>query len=244
MADNWKSLVGLSSSGAWEPSKRLGPPVSGVIRRWGAPDSGFESFRRDPCLHSTFDKFSKDMKPFLDLAFSSMAASSAAAHAVSHASAYVDEFVRHLASVSSDPAWAPFCADAEKSVSDNALLPLRDASRCLANVFGRSASTIRAGVVRLADSSIQSVLRSSPPSSGFFFGDPAAQVSSSMNLAVMSTLIQRQRAPASRGFFRRPAASTRGNTSAAASSSTSSSASSSKGKGSGRSSRGKGGSRK
>jgi len=243
LADNWKSLVGLSSSDVWEPSKRLGPHVSGVIRRWGAPDSGFSSFRRDPCLHATFDKFSKDTKPFLDLAFSSMAASSAAAHALSHASAYVDEFVRNLASVSLDPAWAPFCADAEKAISDNALLPLCDASRCLANVYGRSTSTIRAGVIRHADSSIQSVLRSSPPSSEYFFGDPAAQVSSSMNLAVMSSLIQRQRAPASRGFFRRPAASSRGNASSAASSSTSS-ASTSKGKGSGRSSRGKGGGRK
>ena len=245
MADIWKSLVGLpsSSSGKWEPSTRLGPSTSGAIRRWGSSDSGFSSLSRDPCLHTTFDKYSKESKALLDLAFSSMASSSAAAHALSHASAYVDEFVRRLATVSAEPGWASFCAEAEKAISDNALLPLRDASRCLANVYGRSTSTIRAGVIRHADSSIQSVLRSSPPSSEYFFGDPAAQVSSSMNLAVMSSLIQRQRAPASRGFFRRPAASSRGNASSAASSSTSS-ASTSKGKGSGRSSRGKGGGRK
>ena len=248
MADIWKSLVGLpsSSSGKWEPSTRLGPSTSGVIRRWGSSDSGFSSLSRDPCLHTTFDKYLKESKALLDLAFSSMASSSAAAHALSHASAYVDEFVRRLATVSAEPGWASFCAEAEKAISDNALLPLRDASRCLAGIYGRSTSTIRAGVIRHADPSIQSVLRSSPPSSEFFFGDPAAQVSSSMNLAVISTLIQSQRAPASRGYFRRPGAYSRGGASAAASSSTSSSPSSSKskGKGSGRSSRGKGGGRK
>ena len=244
MADIWKSLVGLpsSSSGKWEPSTRLGPSTSGVIRRWGASDSGFSSLSRDPCLHTTFDKYSKESKALLDLAFSSMASSSAAAHALSHASAYVDEFVRRLATVSAEPGWASFCAEAEKAISDNALLPLRDASRCLAGIYGRSTSTIRAGVIRHADPSIQSVLRSSPPSSEFFFGDPAAQVSSSMNLAVISTLIQSQRAPASRGYFRRPGAYSRGNAaSAVSSSSTSSSSSKSKGKGSGRSSRGNGG---
>ena len=40
MADDWRSLVGLSSPDVWEESTRLGPSVSGLIRRWCSPDSG------------------------------------------------------------------------------------------------------------------------------------------------------------------------------------------------------------
>ena len=84
--------------------------------------------------------------------------------------------------------------EAESAISSDALLPLRDALRCLAHVFGRATSAIRAGVVRHADPSIQSVLRSSPPSSDFFFGNPATQVSSSLRMAFLSSLIQRPHA--------------------------------------------------
>ena len=198
MADSWRSLVGLSSP-VWRESTRLGPSVSGLVRRWCSPDSGFRSLRRDPCLHAAFEGLSTDSSALLEFAFSSMSASSAAAHALSHASAFIGEFVRRLASFSPDPAWTSFCEEAGSAISNDALLPLRDASRCLAHVFGRATSAIRAGVIRHADSSIQPILRSSPPSSEFFFGDPAAQVSSSLRMALLSSLIQHQHAPASRG---------------------------------------------
>ena len=128
-----------------------------------------------------------------------MAASSAAAHALSHASAFIGEFVRRLASFSPIPAWTSFCEEAESAISNDALLPLRDASRCLAHVFGRATSAIRAGVIRHADPSIQPILRSSPPSSEFFFGNPEAQVFSSLRMALLSSVLQRPHAPASRG---------------------------------------------
>ena len=210
LANAWESLVGISSTDSWEESKSLGPSISALTRRWSAPESGFRPLRRDLCLHAQFEKLAKESKLLMDFALSSMAASSAAAHAVLHAAAFVGEFVRNLSSVSPDPAWASFCEDAVKAVTLDALHPLRDASLGLAHVFGRAASSIWSGVICHANSAIQPVLRSSPPSSGFFFGDPAAQVTSSNNLAVMSSLVQRQCTPASRGFFRRPAAPARG----------------------------------
>ena len=85
-------------------------------------------------------------------------------------------------------------------------------------IFGRVACTIWSGVICHANFAIQPVLQSTP-SSGFFFGNLLAQVSSSLNLAAMSSLVQRQRAPSSRGFFRRPAASSRGASSTAQTSS-------------------------
>ena len=199
MADSWRSLVGLSSPSVWRESTRLGPSVSGLVRRWCSPDSGFRSLRRDPCLHAAFEELLTESTALLEFAFSSMAASSAAAHALSHASAFIGEFVRRLASFSPDPAWPSFCEGAESAISNDALLPLRDASRCLAHVFGRATSAIRAGVIRHADSSIQPILRTSPPSSEFFFGDPADQVLSSLRLALLSSLLPRPLAPASRG---------------------------------------------
>ena len=199
MADSWRSLVGLSSPSVWRESTRLGPSVSGLVRRWCSPDSGFRPLRRDPCLHAAFEELLTESTALLEFAFSSMSASSAAAHALSHASAFIGEFVRRLASVSPGPAWASFCVEAESAISSDALLPLRDALRCLAHVFGRATSAIRAGVIRHADSSIQPILRSSPPSSEFFFGNPEAQVFSSLRLALLSSLLPRPLAPASRG---------------------------------------------
>ena len=199
MADSWRSLVGLSSPSVWRESTRLGPSVSGLVRRWCSPDSGFRPLRRDPCLHAAFEELLTESTALLEFAFLSMTASSAAAHALSHTSAFIGAFVRRLASFSPNPAWASFCEEAESAISNDALLPLRDASRCLAHVFGLATSAIRAGVIRHADSSIQPILRTSPPSSEFFFGDPAAQVLSSLRLALLSSLIQRQHAPASRG---------------------------------------------
>ena len=245
LADIWESLVGIAPSDSWEESKRLGPTISAISLRWSTLDSRFRPLRKDPCLHAQFEKLSKENKSFMDFAFSSMAASTAAAHAVSHAAAYMEEFVRNLSSVLPDPVWASFCENAEKAVTADAILPLRDASRGLAHNFGRAVSFVRSGVIRHSDAAIQPVLRSSPPSSGFFFGDPAAQVSSSLNLAVMSSLIQRQRAPASRGgYFRRPATSSRGASSSTSTAASPSSASASKGKGAGRSFKGRGGGRK
>ena len=245
LADLWHALVGLASPETWEESRRLGPAVNNLLRRWSASDSGFRPFRRDPCLHAAFEKLSKESKSFLDFTFSAMQASCASAHAVSHASAYIDEFVRSLSAILPEERWTAFCADAERAINIDVLTPLHDASRGLAHIFGRSVSTVRAGVVRHADSAVQPVLKSSPPSSGFFFGDPSAQVTSSLNLAVMSSLVSRQRPSSTRGYFRRPAAPARGAASSAASSTaSSSSAAASKGKAAGRSSRGRGGGRK
>ena len=245
LADLWLTLVGLSSPDSWEESRRLGPPVNNLLRRWSAADSGFRPFRRDPCLHAAFEKLSKESKSFLDFCFSAMQASCASAHAVSHASAYIDEFVRSLSAILPEARWTAFCEDAERAIKLDVLTPLHDASRGLAHIFGRSVTTIRSGVVRHADSAVQPVLKSSPPSSGFFFGDPSAQVTSSLNLAVMSSLVSRQRPSSSRGgYFRRPAASTRGATSATSTTASSSSATATKGKGKGRSSRGRGGGQK
>ena len=75
MADSWRSLVGLSSPSVWRESTRLGPSVSGLVRRWCSPDSGFRSLRRDPCLHAAFEELSTDSSALLESAFSSMCAS-------------------------------------------------------------------------------------------------------------------------------------------------------------------------
>lgn len=47
---------------------------------------------------------------------------------------------------------------------------------------------VRSGVVKSAEVVIQPVLRTPPPSTGFFFGDPVAQISTSLNFRINALL--------------------------------------------------------
>ena len=125
--------------------------------------------------------------------------------------------------------------DAECAISTDVLLPLWDVSHSLASAIGRSVVTFCTGIVKHADTAVQPVLRSSPPAAGFFFGDPAAQVTSSVNLAVVLSW-----SPANE----RPLPKIAQTRNAAASISSASSSKDSKEKGYVRHSRGKGGGRK
>ena len=94
MADNWRLLVGLSSPDVWEESTRLGPSVSGLVRRWCLPDLGFRSLRRDPCLHAAFEELSTESTALLEFAFLSMSASSAASPRLCFAGSGLGLFLR------------------------------------------------------------------------------------------------------------------------------------------------------
>ena len=125
-AEVFKSLVGLSSD-TWEESKHLGPNVMPLLCRWSTPDSGFRPLRRDPCLHTVFEKFAKDNQPLYDFALTSTAMSITAAHATSHVAAFIGEFIQNL-SFLPESAWESYCVEAERAISTDVLLPLRDVS--------------------------------------------------------------------------------------------------------------------
>ena len=86
---------------------------------------------------------------------------------------------------------------------------------------------------------IQPALWTSPPFAGYFFGNPVAQVSTSLNFVMMSSLIKKN--PAAKPFAKRQAAAPRAVAAPASSASTSTD---SRGKGYGRNSRGRRGCRK
>ena len=132
------------------------------------------------------------------------------------------------------------------SLRDNVVFPLRDSAYCMAGVSAKSVATIRAGVAKHANDAVSSVLRSAPPSSGFFFGNPSSEVKDSLNFAMMDSLIARPKAAAApKPYAKRPATAVpRAAAPAAETASTSKSSSYSKGNYRGRSDRGKGGGRK
>ena len=206
LSDIFQTLAGIQSPHAWSESGRLGPNIKSLLKFWAAPASGFGAPQRDTCLHPAYDKLTKECKAFVDHAFACVAASSAAAHAVSHASAYMLRFVKNLPGLFEDddhPGWSSFCTKAETAVTAHAISPLQDASKFLAHMVGRGVSTIRAGTIRNAAAAVQPVLRSSPLTADFFFGDPAVQVSSSVNLAVMSSLLGKKSSDSARGRGKR-----------------------------------------
>ena len=131
-----------------------------------------------------------------------------------------------------------FCINIDRAFQAEVILPLHDAARCLAGSVGSSITAVSAGIVKHAKVVIQP---SSPPSTGFFVRDPVAQVSTSLNFAMMSTLIK-DKCPPVKPYVKRPAAAAL--CAAAAPASTASTSKDTKGKGYGRNSRGRGGSQK
>ena len=225
MVSTFDSLVGISLD-TWGESYCLRLSTTSVVRHWTAPDSGFRLFRRDPSLHVPFEKFAKD-KPFYDFGLSTMGSSFAAAHSSMHAAAFIEEFLQRLPTVLEGPFWAKWCVDVAHAFQADVLLPLRDSARCSSGSVGSSVMAVKTMVVKSAEVAIQPVLRTSPPSAGYFFGDPATQVSTSLNL-----LIKEKRPAAKHPAAAAPQA-------AAASAYSASTSTDSKGKGFGRNSRGR-----
>lgn len=241
VASSFASLLGLS---AVEIPTRYGPSAARQTKRWsGSAPAVFRPPHRDTCLLAAFEQFNRNEKALMDSLSSAMTASGAASYAILTASTFIDGFISNMRGLFDFPQWPAFCDETSKAFKDYALSPLQDATTILASHFGRSLSGVRAGVIRQAENSISPILRASPPANSFYFGNPSAAVSSTMNLALMSSLVRRP--PAFRGSAqRRPAYSARSTTTPAPAPSPSSS-SSNRGKASARSSRGgRGGRRK
>ena len=246
----WTGLVNFPIPGApFSTKQQFGPAVSNIIRRWGDPNSAseFAALRRDDCLHAAFEAFSKSKKDLYESSFFASSCAGAAAHAVFHATAWIEEFLAFLqASYAEDSSWQSWVATASASLKTHVFSPLSDASRCMASLYGRSASKVRNGVVESAESAVKSFLKTVPPSNGYYFGNPTEQLNSAMNYAVMSASLAtkpsssfaRRGLPKSRGAAKSPAV-------ASSSASSSKASKPASGNGRGRSSRGgKGGQKK
>ena len=210
-----------------------------MVCQWTAPDSGYRPFRRDPSLNMPFDKFAKDNRLFYKFALSTMGSSYAAAHLLMHAAAFVEEFPQHLPTVVEGPNWAKWCVDVASSFQANILLPLKDSVCYSSGSVGSSVMAVRTGVIKSAEVAIQPILRTSPPSAGYFFGNPVTQVLTSLHFAINSSLFKEKR-PAVKLFAKRLATPAP----RAAAASSSSASTDTRGKGYGRNSRGRGGGQK
>ena len=249
----WKSSIPAYSL---SPSFR---PLSSAVNRtkkWGssaAPD--FAPPKQEPFARSYFDTFKESSKASYDGAIHLMSSSGAAAHAIAYAHARIGVMQEYLAKQDATPEeredaapWLNCCADVATA--------LQDASRILGANYAHGMWEVRKGVLKAASKHINSILKDSLPSDGYYFGNPEKEVLSHAQLMRAEADLNPPPAPkASRRFFQRPPAARASTTQrsrpaaadAAPSStpSSSSSSSSKRGKGYGRSSRGgKGGQRK
>ena len=213
----WTGLVNFPVPGApFSTKQQFGPAVSNIIRRWGDPNSAsdFSALRRDDCLHAAFEAFSKSKKDLYESSFFASSCAGASAHAVLHATAWIEEFLAFLqGSYAEDSSWQSWVSTASASLKAHVFSPLSDASKCMASLYGRSASKVRNGVVESAETAVKSFLKTVPPSNGYYFGNPTEQLNSAMNYAVMSASLStkpssfaRRGLPKSRGAAKAPAA--------------------------------------
>ena len=200
---HWLSVLDFEKESV---KSSFGPNISKATRRWGGDvkTSAFRALRQDPCLHACFDKAKGSNKSLIDSSLSTSSAAGASAHAIITAQGIVKDWVDFLESYSKqheskkDKVWEDFYNDRAKVLKEWALKPLDDALRLQAGIYGKAVSTIRNGVLAAADSAIKSVLKDSPPSEGFFFGNPSDELHSQVQLEFMTKQLKSP-APSFRG---------------------------------------------
>ena len=195
----WTNVLDLSK----EPVKTMfGPNATKLAKRWGGGDAAapFRAPRPDPCLLQAFGKAKQANKSLVESSSSIASSSGAAAHAILSASETIESCIAEFQRIAStqEGDWKTFFNEAATCLKDKALAPLSDAVTLQASAFGRSIATVRNGVVAAAEAPVKEVLKSVPPSGGFFFGDPADRLTSTMNYALISAQLQ-QASSASRG---------------------------------------------
>ena len=191
---------------AWSsssPATSTPSSAARLLRRWGGDpaSSPFAPPRQDPCLHAAFEAFQRASKPVSEMASAMSSTSGAAAHAVLLAAAKLDALKDFLSAAlppgADDEYWRRFFEECSSDISGGILPPLQDAVKILQSGYGRGVAAVRSGVIAAAAPSIQSFLKTSPPSDGFFFGNPTQQLTASMNYAVMAASLA-PKAPAPR----------------------------------------------
>ena len=220
----------------------LGPSskARGCIRRWADSDAApsFSAPRREDCLHSAFEAFKKSHQDLFKFASFSADSAGAAAHAIIHASDIIRGFLDLLVENVKDPQWGSYFVKVREDAKSTIFAPLDDAATCCAAIYGGAVSQIRKGVTAAADDAIKSVLKSKPPTGGFFFGDPADALHAQLSYAFMSSSLKAKAPTRARGSLSSVASRTSRQPTKTATSSSASSSTKPTGNAGGRSSRG------
>ena len=171
---------------------RFGPSIKRPLRKWADIEAAtdFAALRGEDCLHGAFEAMRKKNEHLLKLANFATNASGAAAHATLSASTAIDGVFAELKDAfAHDENWTNWLAQTTEKVKSSVLSPLQDAASCCAATYSFASWEVRQAVIKEADKSIQSILRSKPPSDGFYFGDPAASIHAQMSYAFMSSAV-------------------------------------------------------
>ena len=212
--DVWNDTLDLSK----EPIRStFGPKVAGLMKRWGGDTAdSFRAPRMDPSLLHVFSKAKQANKSLVESSTAVAASSGAAAHAITSAMETVECWIAEIEKVAptQEGGWKEFFQNMAASLKNDAAVPLNDALKLQAASYGKAVAAVRNGVVAAAEAPVKEVLKITPPSNGFFFGDPAERLNSSMGYALMSAQLQQASSSSSRGG-RGGAASSLGRKSAA-----------------------------
>ena len=171
---------------------RFGPPVKKPLRKWAdsAVAKDFAALRREDCLHVPFEAaYKKNTDHWKTATFTANAAGAAAHASLSAASALEGVFSDLKAAFADDPIWSDWLSKKAEKAKSTVFAPLEDSVVCCAGIYGHATTQIRNSVIKEADKSIQSVLKSKPPADGYFFGDPSDAIQSQMSYAFMSSAV-------------------------------------------------------
>ena len=192
VAKKWKDLLKIPKVVSSTKASRFGPLIKQHLRKWADVEcaTDFATLRGEDCLHGAFEATRKKSPDLLKLAAFSAGASGAAAHAsLTAATALEEVFSEMKEAFAPNKTWSDWLVGKTEQLKASVISPLQDSASCCAAAYGYASWQVRQSVIKEADKSIQSVLRSKPPADGFYFGDPADAIHSQMSYAFMSSAV-------------------------------------------------------
>ena len=192
VAKKWKDLLKIPKIVPSAKASRFGPSIKKPLRKWADIEAAtdFSALRGEDCLHGAFEAMRKKNPDHLKLATFAANAAGAAAHASLTAATAMDGVFAELKEAfAHDPNWTNWLSQTTEKLKSSVVSPLQDSASCNAAAYGYASWQVRQAVIKEADKSIQSVLRSKPPSNGFYFGDPADSIHAQMSYAYMSSAV-------------------------------------------------------
>ena len=193
VAKKWKELLKIPKVITSTKATRFGPSIKKPLKKWADVETAtdFSALRGEDCLHGAFEVVRKKNDHHIKLASFAANASGAAAHATLSAYTAMEGVFDELKDAfAHDQNWTDWLTQTKEKVKSSVLSPLQDAASCCAATYGLASWQVRQAVIKEADKSIQSILRSKPPSNGFYFGDPVDAIHAQMSYAYMSSAVR------------------------------------------------------
>ena len=170
-----------------------------MLKKWGARNEApdFTLPRPDQCLLAQFEKAKRVNKAQFEIADYAMSYAGASAHASLSAASSIKQLPADLGLLGFDESVIAYI---EEEVAPKLIKTLEESAKASAAMSSYAFKKIRTAVLDNSVPAVKAVVKSTIPTAGNFFGNPAEGLHAAMSLAFLSGASASSAKPARRAF--------------------------------------------